>query len=475
MFTCLFIYFCSTFVADDMAADIKYARSLLKDITMLPLDAVYPDKIKKMNNYAEETMDGFGRCSAMSLLVYLSPATGEPMSMHVNVRASQIRSMNETTTIDVLKDGEQVSLSVNFLEDLIHDRENLVVTPGSHPIHVFGAAAEPTTRYIPSRELPDYLDIYLQTWMLLDYKTSSGTRPMQKVVMINQELRDITVKDINQLHYILNIPHYFKNTTVPVGKSTQPVIFFKYIFDKLRLMSLHDARLLRKFITNDLGIPLFGENERTLPIYTQWTRLSYFLQMCSPICLSPIEGGHRTLEMVKYFTGADFNNRTPQKIDPSRREGYSLVELRLNMEIQEQGLAMTIYHYTFWQRFDKTDPIGRQVARELQVQSEWFKQSQKVSCRDTNDSFLTEVFQRLDAAYACRPNEEFTTTKYFKSHDKGFETLNARLQKAYPVILDCIKTVSPAKLVWKATPQGEKDRYESITPPEAAIPAFEFL
>ena len=157
-----------------MASTIKNARSMLKDLTFYPLDATFPDKIKKMNNYAEESMEGFGRASAISLLVYLSPATGEPMSMHVNARESQIRSMNETSSINIMRDGKKAQVSVNFLEDLVHNRVNLVVTPGSNPIHVFAAAVcEHNTRIIEDAALPQYLDNYLQTWMSVDYETPS--------------------------------------------------------------------------------------------------------------------------------------------------------------------------------------------------------------------------------------------------------------------------------------------------------------
>ena len=93
-----------------------------------------------------------------------------------------------------------------------------------------------------------------------------------------------TVHDINQLHYILNIPHFFEETKVDTGDQSHSIVFFKYIFDKLKQMPLYDHRLMRHFVHDDLGIPLF-ENKGEMTIHEQWTQLSYFLQMCSPICL----------------------------------------------------------------------------------------------------------------------------------------------------------------------------------------------
>ena len=104
-----------------------------------------------------------------------------------------------------------------------------------------------------------------------------------------------------------------------------------------------------------LGIPLFHQNriqlirspdgevtqERVIPpIYQQWTLLSYFLQMCSPICLSPIEGGHRTLQLIKFFTGAKFTSDSPQPMEPPNRRPTDR-ELKPNKSINLQGVGMT--------------------------------------------------------------------------------------------------------------------------------------
>ena len=265
-------------------------------------------------------MGGLGRLSALSLLVYLSPSTGEPLSMHVNSRDTQIRSMMETSVIDVLKDGKQVSIPVNFLDDLLQDKKmNPVVAAGSHPIHFFAAAAEHTTLVPLDDALPELVDNYLQTWMSVEYHLDNEIIPKTKVVLTSEQLRDVSVHDINKLHYLLNIPHFFKETTVDAGDIPQSIVFFKFIFEKLQNMPLHDYRVMRGFVHNDLGIPLFKDKDY-MPIHEQWTQLSYFLQMCSNVCLSPIEGGHRTLQMIKFFTGADFTNKSPQPFKPLHRE-----------------------------------------------------------------------------------------------------------------------------------------------------------
>ena len=175
-----------------LARIIKDARNILKKAKYLPLDAIYPKEIKRVNNFTQETMEDVGSLSALSLLVYLSPATGEPLSMHVNNRETQIRSMRETSYIDVPKDGQKVSMPVNFLDDLLQDKQmNAVVTAGSHPIHVFAAATEYTTRGPSDGELPELLDNYLQTWMLVEYHMGDKIIPKTKVVLISEYLRDV--------------------------------------------------------------------------------------------------------------------------------------------------------------------------------------------------------------------------------------------------------------------------------------------
>ena len=441
---------------------------------MLPFDAQFPLKIKKLNNYTEEIMAGSGRASAISLMVYLSPATGEPLSMHVNHRESQMRSMNKTTVVDIVKDGQHVQEPVNFLDDLLQDKMmNSVVTPGSNPIHVFAAAVEATTLVPSDDDFATFQDNYLQTWMLVNYQTDNEIIPYQKVVLLSEMLRDVTVQDINQLHYLLNIPHFFEETTMPVGDGSQPIVFFSYIFDKLKLMPLHDSIQLRHFVHHDLGIPLF-KNKGYMPLYEQWTQLSYFLQMCSPICLSPVEGGHRTLQMIKFFTGAEFNNKSPQPSVPKPREGHN-VEVMPFHKINEFGLAMTTYNYSFWQRFDKTNHVGKETADELQLQSHWFQQVLNVSCNDTNDSFLVKVLQELGNLFDCDTPNQFTTTKFFWSHRECLDLLDARMQKAYPVILECLRTISPAKKQWDSLLDAQKKKYEAATPPKGSVPIFRNL
>ena len=222
-------------------------------------------------------------------------------------------------------------MEINFVKSLLHDEKyNFIGNSGTNPMHYFAASVERKKPYPrTNKELLERKDECLQTWMLINFHKDEMPNPAlqaKQLVIVNQGVRDVTVEDINRLHYILNIPHYYKPASITKEGQNVPVVFFQAIFDKLKDMPLHNAELMFNFITgpDDLGIPLFERSDSGTPppIYEQWTKLSFFLQMCSPICLSPIEGGHRTLQLIKFFTGAEFTDSSPQTFTPIERLGY---------------------------------------------------------------------------------------------------------------------------------------------------------
>ena len=96
-------------------------------------------------------------------------------------------------------------------------------------------------------------------------------------------------------------------------------------------------------------------------------------------------------------------------------------------------------------------------------------------CKDINDSFLVNVLHRLNVLFWCGKDEEFITSKFFGSHNLGFYTLNARMVKAFSVILECIKELNPAKELWKKLPEDIRNVHEATKPSVNVIPAFQHL
>ena len=190
--------------------------------------------------------------------------------------------------------------------------------------------------------------------------------------------------------------------------------------------------------------------------------------------LSPIEGGHRTLQMIKFFTGADFTNKSPQPFKPLHRSS-NWTDILPAKKIHQHGLAMTTYNISFWQRFDKTNLLGGNDAFELRLQSNWFQQSFKVVCKDTNDNLLAKVLQKLDTLFKCKDGDQFTTTKFFQNVDDSIKKLDARMMQAYPVILECVKTISPAKEQFAILTAALKRKYDAATPSLKSVPLYSNL
>ena len=303
-----------------------------------------------------------GLAAAQSLLVHLSPATGEPVALHSNNRVTQMKSILATSTISAA--NSDVKQEINFANSLLNDDpDNPIGTSGSNPLHFFiSAAHQREVINFEKKQIGDYKDDLMQSWMELNYREKAypfKEHSKLQLFIANQGVRDVTVEDINHLHLVLNIPKFFNQTAVFSDDSHIPVVSFKHIFEKLNQITLYNAHELHKFITGEdgLGIPLnnLDENGFPPPIHEQWKYLSYFLQFCSPICLSPMEGGHRTLQLIKFFTGAKFTEDCPQPFAAvMRNPGDKIVKPHLHLN--EHGIALTKYECFFGSAASKIIP-----------------------------------------------------------------------------------------------------------------------
>ena len=454
----------------------------LNSKTYLPASADYPFFIAVQDDLVEEVMETKGLAAALLVLVHLSPASGEPVAFHVNNRLTQMKSVNATSSIPLLNSKETVE--INFVQSLLDDsQENPIGTAGSNPMHFFIAAVDGGEEIETEKAnlIGAKKDDLLQTWMELNYR-ENGEDPdvfaQLQLYITNQKIRDVTVDDINHLHFVLNIQHFYPETTATLGRSEIPVVFFRHIFDKLRQMPLHNALLLFNFITGDygLGIPLFQLNETGTPppIHQQWTMLSYFLQFCSPICLSPMEGGHRTMQLIKYFTGAPFTNQSPQPFEPQKRRPQDL-EIKPNYQIAEFGVAMTCYDFIFWQRFSKSEPLNGAVAKKLQKHSFAVKAKQSIVCVDTFNGLFVEVLNAIKLEFNAKSLQDFRVVDMFNNHRKGQKTFDERVKIAYPVILNAIKTNSKTRERWAQIKEPWKLDYDNPVGKELAhlMPVFD--
>ena len=413
------------------------------------------------------------------MFVFLSPATGEPLAFHTNHRPTVIRALNATTVISS-RDGSNVQ-KLNFVNSLLKDDAvNVVSSASQNPMHYFMAAIRKEEEIEDEVEFSDKQDKLLQSWMAVNYcgTITDSVFLSKHLVAANAAVRDVTLRDINQLHMILNIPSFYGKTSVMKDLVKYPVVFFDHVYEKIKLMPLHDARLLYDFITGSdgLGIPLFEHTigEEYPSIQHQWTMLSYFLQMCSPICLSPLEGGHRTMQLIKFFTGAQFNNDTPQPFEPRLRKA-SDYELKPNQSISEHGVAMTLFVCSFWQRVDKSQELCEWDASQLQALSYSFKQKQDVVYQDTFDGFFVHLIDSVRTRFSEAEVGGLTTNKMFNDPLVKVFIFDRRVHASFPIIVNEIKTQSPFKKQWDKLSDHERSCYDVENPNVWLYPKFDNL
>ena len=487
----LICFFFSFFTTESIFYHGNTAKQVLRGLSLEPADADFPRQISSKKDLLEEKLEE-GLAAAILLLFYLSPGTGEPVAFHANNRLTQIRSLTASSVVTNVDSSE--SFEINFVDCLLENLANPVGTSGSNPMHYFATAVTNKVSYPDTdEELKQQKDSLLQTWTSINYIDKFGNQSVPKqLVIANHGVRDVTLRDINELHYILNIPSFHQNTVALDGilqEEETPVVFFNCIFKKLSSIPLDNAANLYDFITGEegLGIPLFHQNRFLLtrtaegetnpqkiipPIYQQWTLLSYFLQMCSPICLSPIEGGHRTLQLIKFFTGAKFTSRSPQPLEPLvRNEGDS--ELKPNMYIHEQGVAMTKYGSSFWQRHNRLHPIGTAEVNNLQSISYTIRSMQQIVAKDSNDGFLIHVLSKIKAAFDDAGLPHFNSNDMFNDPVAGMATFDLRITTAFPAIVKAIKSYSPYRERWRDVPDDLKVLYEDGK--DTLVPVFKNL
>ena len=455
-----------------MHNSICHARKKLGDIKLVPgipfkTDSTYS---VESSSFFIELMDRRGKAGAMALLVHLSPATGEPVSFHVNNRKSQLSGMN---TKHVVKNiSNNTTFTFRFLDDLRADRltDNSVLG-GNKAMHYFMCGVN--SHLEDSTDIRDLYeqnvtDDYLQTLSTVKFEKNDGTSTAPHVLLVgDQRVRDITIRDINELHYLLNIPTILPKTFLKQKKGKTTVGLFEMVFEKLNQLPLYDAQQLRCFLAFECGIPLFRPQDgypedECVPIYKQWTYLSYFLQMCSAVTMSPIEGGHRTWEFIKYYTGSPFANHTPQPFEPIPVPPAKIVFP--DVKLEKQGLSQSRYQFYFWQRYvSKKAMINRTTANLLQRASLALKQHEDVTCVDTNLEFCRLAMEA--AGKSVSPLAPFTLDIYFRNFAKGVDIINARLKSISEAIWRLAKHKMPLKKVWDDLPDKIKNNYQKRQKP----------
>ena len=463
------IFYC--IVTDQLHFSILKARADLKKVNILKdMDTVDTSMFSlESQKFLLELMDKRGKIGAQALLVHLSPSTGEPVAFNVNNRKSQLAGMN---TSHVLTGPKNSTVNFEFLTALKEDTyTDGSILSGDKPLHFFICGVKSNLdESVKTISDVKNADDRLQSLTMVKFVEDTSQRLSSPHLLLlgDQEICDVDVRDINELHYVLNIKPALTKTTFKLAKTFHPVVRYQWVFNKLNLLPLYDAGKLRKFIERQLEIPLFdselgySDDEDYIPIHKQWTMLSFFLQMCSPVTMSPIEGGHRTWEFIKYYTGAPFTDHTPQPWEPVPEEPYDTVVP--DKQLQKFGLSQAQYKSFFGQRAVAKGPVDHQVAAQLQEASLQLKNHQEVGCADTNQEFFRLVMDALESAVKGWIQEKktvpFTTKSFFQDWKGSEKIINARLKLFIPVILDIVKSKAPMNKVWNGLPDMIHNQFE---------------
>ena len=115
-----------------------------------------------------------------------------------------------------------------------------------------------------------------------------------------------SLRDINRLKFLLGVAPFSSSMIHREDNRRFDVYEMESILHCFANIPFYDPSLLKIFIRDTLGFDFHQTSENT-PIWMQWTILSFFIQMCSPINFSAIEGDHRTWSIILFFAGRPFN------------------------------------------------------------------------------------------------------------------------------------------------------------------------
>ena len=429
-----------------MGKCIQESQQILRNAT---LQRIFPQDTSNISvfqsGFMVELMKERGKIGAMSLLVHLLPATGEPVAMNVNNRRTQLTSLKSTVYIS--NPGTKEKVAFNFTDELRQDRiKDCSSVIGDKSIHYFMSGVK---SWLFAEEdfhgVTEYSHL-LQSWAPLRWRKQGSNRPDSssfQLAVADQDFCKIDQDDINALHYLLNIGEVYPDGHVLVGgRITEPIALFFKVFEKLNNIPLYDARDMRDFIKSDMAIPLFDNvsTDTIIPIWLQWTKLSYFLQMSCRICFSPIEGGHRTWEFIKFYTGAAFDELTPQPLTHDK-------PIVPHEYMQPRGISQADYKFHVWHPTSHWEHIDKSCANQLRIESFEIKQRQDIQCEDTYVEFFETVINKVDELFIGY--KQFTTKDLFKDFVAGLQRMDKRLTIISKAVLRLFKTKLPMKQIWE--------------------------
>ena len=311
------------------------------------------------------------RIATSALFVYLSPLTRHPLGFNCNARQtdkdSVLRMTNDHNRSykDQLNRLDEVdSVSISATRQTYFLVTSLRESPGYD------------TDEKPSDDLPTDNYTHMRSMTNL---TFTQKYQMKALLLSDHEVRNPTVQAINQLLFLVGASPFVSGTEIAEERMT--FVAMEQIFQRFATLKLHDPAEMKKGLV-ELGFDFKSTDEST-PIWKQWTMLSFFLQMSSPITFSALDGGHRTWAIISMLTGKPFD------IDADFRDfGLEWNMWETNIDENCAMLAKFETHIVFNERKYHDGRLRKEDSKQAQQASKIIKKNESTLNKTTRIAFL---------------------------------------------------------------------------------------
>ena len=233
------------------------------------------------------------RIATSALFTYLSPKTRQPLGFNCNHRRTMKDAVMEQSSKHKRPYNEVLQeLDVEDSVSITSNRQTyFLVTTLSHQ-----PGYDSEKKAAKDQPDDDFSHMRSMTHLYFDDEDNVG----RTLLLSDHGIRNPSVDAVNQLLFLLGVEPFC--TSIKQNDVDMNLVFMEHLFDKFEGMRLEDPAEMKKWIKTELGFDFSAADEST-PIWKQWTMLSFFLQMCSPITFSALDGGHRTWAIISFLTG----------------------------------------------------------------------------------------------------------------------------------------------------------------------------
>ena len=323
--------------------------------------------------------------AASALFTYLSPSTRHPLAFNCNARQTQLNS--------VLYRSETDGSYKECLE--AYDKDDSVGISANKSTYFLVTSVEDwprsdTNAIIPN-EMPKNTYNHLRTMTHVQFENEDSSVSTKTLVLSNHGVKVTNLDDVNALKFLLGVTPFSQPILDRDSHSPLNIYEMDSILDKLADMPFNDPSLLKIFIRDNLGFD-FPQTTEDTPIWLQWTILSFFIQMCSPINFSAIEGGHRTWSIISFFTGRPFLTNADFRNFGAQYQADGITTLGAKCGLMGSFPTHMVFNNNV---VGKSGYFGFEESKAVVVVSKNFKTADNTNNKSTRCGFLTLWLIRL--------------------------------------------------------------------------------